>query len=374
MEPFSNGRSVVAEAHAGPPAAPAGARRLEVREHDRRGLAECLPRLEGYAEGRGPMPLSRHPAWMLVLQRGLGHVPYCLEVTDGEETRGFLPLAHVSSRLFGSFLVSLPFLNYGGAVADEEDSERLLIDRAVALAERLDVRHLELRHERAVGHPALGPRLSGKVHMRLDLPATAGGLWDGLSAKVRNQVRKGMKQGLQVAWGGTELLPEFHRIFAHNMRDLGTPCFGRGLFRTILEQFPDRAEICVVRAGTRALASALLLHGRGITEVPSASSLRRYNHTNANMLLYWSLLERSAGLGQHIFDFGRSTRDGNTYRFKRQWGAAPTDAEWQYLVRVGDAADMRPENPRYQRRIQVWRRLPVWLTRIIGPPIVRGIP
>ena len=92
------------------------------------------------------------------------------------------------------------------------------------------------------------------------------------------------------------------------------------------------------------------------------------------MLLYWCLLERSVQWGQKSFDFGRSSQDSTSHHFKTQWGAEPSPANWQYHVRKGDVKDMRPDNPRYQRLIRVWQRLPVWLTRGLGPRIVRGIP
>jgi FemAB-related protein (PEP-CTERM system-associated) len=347
---------------------------LQIHIHEGHALERHLTRLEAFVARAGHVPLSRHPAWPIVLERGLKHVPYCLEAVEDETTRGLLPLAYVRSTLFGRFLVSLPYLNYGGVQAEDESVGAALIDHAVKLAQRLDVRHLELRHQMAVEHPLLGHRMSEKVHMRLALPETAEELWERLSAKVRNQVRKGQKGGLTVAWGGQELLPEFYAVFSHNMRDLGTPVYSGGLFRSVLQQFPGRAELCIVRAGDRAVAAALALHGWGISEVPSASSLRAYNSTNCNMLMYWNLLERSIGGGQATFDFGRSSRDSNTYCFKKQWGAVPEPAEWQYHVRAGSAADMRPESPRYRRLISLWRRLPVGVTRLIGPPIVRGIP
>jgi FemAB-related protein (PEP-CTERM system-associated) len=318
--------------------------------------------------------LSRHPGWLRVLERGLGHTVYCLEAVEGEETRGFLPLAFVRSLWFGRFLVSLPYLNSGGVSADDGVVRGRLIDRAAALADQLRVRYLELRHEQAVDHPLLSERMTHKVHMRLALPARAEELWTGRPAKVRNQVRKGEKNGFEVAWGGAELLPDFYAVFSQNMRDLGTPVYGRAFFDAILQQFPERAEFCVIRAGHEPAAAALLLHGWGTTEVPSASSLRRYNPTCANMLLYWRLLERAVKRGQAIFDFGRSSIDSNTYRFKKQWGALPTEANWQYYVRQGSIAAVRPDNPRYGRFIRIWQRLPVSLTRLLGPSIVRGIP
>jgi FemAB-related protein (PEP-CTERM system-associated) len=347
---------------------------LEIRTFEGSALARHLPRLEAYVARAGHIPLSRHPAWLVVLERGLRHIPYCLEAVEGETTRGFLPLAYVRSHLFGRYLVSLPYLNYGGPLAADAIAASALIDRAVELADRLGVRHLELRHERAFDHPALVQQMSEKVNMRLSLPADAATLWDALDTKVRNQVRKGRKNGLTVAWGGEDLLGEFYGVFSRNMRDLGTPVYGRGFFRAMLRQFPGRSELCVVRAGSDAVAAAILLHGWGITEVPSASSLRSHNHTNANMLMYWHLLERAIGRGHSTFDFGRSTRGGGTHRFKEQWGATPETAAWRHHLRTGGILDVRPESPGYQRLIRLWKRLPVGVTRLIGPRIVRGIP
>jgi hypothetical protein len=92
------------------------------------------------------------------------------------------------------------------------------------------------------------------------------------------------------------------------------------------------------------------------------------------MLLYWHLLRRAIERGQETFDFGRSTIDSSTFRFKRQWGARPYPAEWQYYRRTGACQAARPDNPSYSTLIRVWQRLPVALTRWIGPAIVRGIP
>jgi FemAB-related protein (PEP-CTERM system-associated) len=356
---------------------PASLGAASVRVHSGPGLSAHFPRLRAYALGRTPAPLSRDPAWLDVLHRAFRHEVYALEAVDGERTRGFLPLAFVRSVLFGRFLVSLPYLNSNGVVADDDESRRQLIDRAAALAAELRVRYLELRHEQKAQHPALTRSLETKVHMRLPLPDFPGPLWERVPAKVRNQVRKGEKSGLAVARGGEELLPEFYSVFSRNMRDLGTPVYSAALFAAVLRQFPSDAELFVVRSGSLPVAAALLLHGPGVTEVPSASSLREYNPTCANMLLYWKLLERAVERGQAVFDFGRSTIDGPTYRFKRQWGAIPVPAVWQYHRPGGDAAGddaPRPENPRYQRLIAVWRKLPVSVTRWIGPPIVRGIP
>lgn len=347
---------------------------IEVTCHSRKRLHERLPKLEEYVLRGNQLPLSRHLGWLSVLEKGLRQSPYCLEATQGGQTCGVLPLAFVKSRLFGKFLVSMPYLNYGGCIADNPEAANSLVDRAVALAEELRARYLELREEAPRSHPRLNEHVSTKVHMRLALPETPGNLWDKLSAKVRNLVRKGQKHNLQTVWGSHDLLGDFYSVFSRNMRDLGTPVYGKRLFRAILKQFPERAELCVVRSGDRPISAALLLHGWGVTEVPSASSLKEFNSTSANMLMYWHLLERAVQRGQQVFDFGRSSADSNTYRFKKQWGAEPFPATWQYFLRVGQANQARPDNPRYGKFIRAWQKMPVWMTKLIGPTIVRGIP
>jgi FemAB-related protein (PEP-CTERM system-associated) len=346
----------------------------EIRLVERGELSGIRPQVEAFLMERGRGALSQMFGMLSVLRSGLGHDPLALLACAGGRIVGVLPLAHVRSALFGRFLVSLPYANSGGVVAEDEEVARRLIDAAVDLANRRRVRYLELRHEQAIAHPALTVQMTTKVHMRLKLPRTAEELWDQMESKVRNQVRKGMKNGLIVAWGGEDLLDDFYRVFSHNMRDLGTPVYGRGLFQGLLREFGDRAEICLVRADGRALASALLLHGQGVTEVPSASSLRRYNHTNANMLLYWQLLVRAVDRGQELFDFGRSSGGSNTHRFKKQWGAVEVPAVWQYHLREGSSTEMRPDNEKYRTLIRLWKHTPVWLANLVGPVIVRGIP
>jgi FemAB-related protein (PEP-CTERM system-associated) len=343
--------------------------------HPRAAFAARLPALTQFVRASAPLvPLSKHPAWLTVFQHTFRHEVYAIEATAGGRTYGFLPLAHVSSLLFGKFLVSLPYLNTNGVVAESADVQAQLVSRAITLSDELNVRYLELRHEKPVDHPDLNAALSSKVHMRLALPKYADALWKSFDPKVRNQVRKGEKQNFTVSWGGMDLLDGFYAVLSENMRDLGTPVYGKGLFREILAAFPGDAEICLVRDGEKPVATALLLHGWGVTEVPTASSLKAYNPSCVNVMMYWRLLERAVQRGQQQFDFGRSTTDGPTFKFKKQWGAMPHPATWQYALKEGTATDMRPDNPRYQRAIRLWQRLPVRLTQVLGPAIVRGIP
>jgi FemAB-related protein (PEP-CTERM system-associated) len=200
--------------------------------------------------------------------------------------------------------------------------------------------------------------------MRLSLPRSKEQLWKRFDPKVRNQIRKGEKAEFSISWGNVELLQPFYDVLCRNMRDLGSPVYGIELFREILTEFLGYAEICLVKDRLKPVAAALLLHGWGVTEVPTASSLKEYNPSSVNMLMYWHLLQRSIERGQSVFDFGRSTMEGNTFKFKKQWGAEADPAIWQYRVNGGEVGEMRPDNPRFEKAIRIWQKLPLAVTRL----------
>jgi len=321
-----------------------------------------------------PILAGHDPRWVHSVAEGLNYKLFLLHCGPTDCPTGQLPLALVSGPVFGKFLVSVPYVNTGGVYAQNPAAAMALVDSACNLADELKVRYLELRHEVPVPHPRLNHQRTDKFHMRLKLPQTTAELDKSFKSKLRSQIKKCGTYDHQVTWGGAEILPDFYRVFATNMRDLGTPVFSNKLFESIIESFQGNAEFCVVHNANRAVAAALLVHSDGVTEVPSASSLRRWNHLGPNMWMYRQLLGRAIEKKSHTFDFGRSTMSSNTYKFKQQWGANAFPAVWQYYVRQGNVEQMRPESQTNQRLIKLWQKLPISVTKIIGPPIVRGIP
>ena len=334
-----------------------------------------LPLL-GDQERRAQWPaLNAHCSpWINAVANGLKHKTILLKSHAQQTVTGVLPLCLVSGPLFGKFLVSLPYLNTGGVWATDEDSATALVDAACDLADRFDVKHLELRHEVPIQHPKLNMQRIDKVHMRLALPNTIEDLSASLKSKLRSQVKKSHSFSLSCEYGGAESINNFYDVFAVNMRDLGTPVFSKGLFAQTIDSFDGNAEFAIVKSDGEAVAAGLMVHHQGTTEIPSASCLRAFNRMNANMFLYWQMFARAIERGSKTFDFGRSSVDSGTHRFKKQWGAEACPAVWQYYVRKGNPEDMRPDAGGKQRLVQIWQRLPVWLTRLIGPFIVRGIP
>jgi serine/alanine adding enzyme len=338
-------------------------------------------------EHASPYHLS---GWRDVFNGGYGHVCHYLmavwtplaggESFAGRGIAGVLPLVHLRHCLFGNQLVSLPFFDSAGVLAASEAQEAL-VRHALELADRLRATLVELRHAEvpaavspsvppAPGWHAGGNLADGKVRMVLDLPASANLLMKSFKAKLRSQINRPVKAGLTVRTGGIDLLADFYAVFVENMRELGSPVHSLKLLRAVLISFPDRATLFVVYHGKVPVAGAMTFGFRDLLSNPWASSLRRFSRDAPNMLLYWAMLEFACQCGYRRFDFGRSTRDEGTFRFKQQWGAVPERLDWRRCARRPAAPQQGLHSgARRDAAAACWRRLPLPLTTWLGPRI-----
>lgn len=311
---------------------------------------------------------------------------------------GILPLVHIRHWLFGNSLVSMPFCDGGGVLARDDVVELMLVKHSLRTAEALHVPVIELRQYRPLscaenedfksealpsgqqviraveGWRVLMANDEKKVRMFLDLPANPDALMRSFKAKLRNQIRKPMKDGLEMKIGGINLIDDFYEIFVTNMRDLGSPVHSKQFILQVLLNFPDRARIFIVYKQGIPMACSLTLGFNEVISNPWASSLRRYSHFAPNMLLYWAMLEYACQQGYQRFDFGRSTVDEGTYRFKEQWGARPAPLYWYRFVHDSHLATTLAAEKRSMRwAIECWKHLPIPITRVLGPMIRRYI-
>jgi len=313
--------------------------------------------------------------WKDVIEKSFGHKTYYILSEDREKKiNGILPLVRLKSILFGDFMISLPYFNYGGICADNKEISDQLLKESIDIAKSENVEHIEFR-ETSLLDKGLSVKTT-KVSMMFDLPPEAEELWNSLGSKLRSQIRRPIKEGMYSKIGGMEELDSFYEVFSINMRDLGTPVYPKVFFKNVLKAFPTTSRICTVYSKEgQPVASGFVIGFKEKLEIPWASSLRDYNRYSPNMLLYWCLLKFACENRYKVFDFGRCTRDQGTYKFKEQWGAKPVPLYWYYWMRNGGPLpNFSPENPKYGTAINIWKRLPVGLTRLIGPFIVKNLP
>lgn len=310
--------------------------------------------------------------WKAVIERVFGHECIYLVARDGAgEIAGVLPLVRVRSVPFGHYLVSMPFLNYGGPIGSD-DAVRALAAHAAELAGADRVKLLELRSrvplplDLAVSHR--------KITVVLDLPDTPEALMKRFEAKLRSQVRRPQKEGVTVAFGA-DRVDDFHAVFSHHMRDLGTPTLPRAFFRALADTFADDVWFAVAYLDGQPVAAGCGFRFGDEFEMTWASSLRAFNRASPNMLLYWACMERGIGEGLARFNFGRCSPGGGTHRFKLQWGSRDEPLWWYAVSPAGaPATTPSPDDSAYSWGPRLWQHLPVRVANVLGPRIVKFIP
>jgi len=312
-------------------------------------------------------------AWKTAIEKTFGHRPYYLAATDNKDVKGVLPLIHMKSRLFGQFLVSMPFFSYGGVLASSAEVREALLAKAVDLGRDLEVTHIELRQGNA--QPTEWRDATPKVTMELPLPDNVESLWKSLSSGMRNKVRNAQKNKFRIEWGELESVEPFYRIFSTNMRNLGTPVYPQRWFENLCRQFPGEVKILTLWDQEEAVASGIVTCFRDILELPWSATLPESRKRYSAVFLYWTLLEWAIANGFRRADFGRCTKGSGVYEFKRHWNSEERHLHWYYWLASGaQVPELRPDNPRFRLATQIWKHLPVRVANLLGPRIVRSIP
>lgn len=313
--------------------------------------------------------------WALLARDVFGHRALFVEAryADGR-LAGILPIVQQKS-LLGNFMTSIPFFNYGGALADTRDARFALMDRARQIASDARCSYLELRDTDASSDGWIAR--TDKVTMILQLPPTADALAKALGSKLRSQIKRAERENVSVRTGGRELLDSFYDVFAQNMRDLGTPVYPKRFFAAILERFSEHATLVVIDHGDVPSAAAFLVIDGTRAEIPWASCRTQSKSIGLNMKLYWEVLRHVIERGCTSFDFGRSTADSGTYKFKKQWGAEPQQLYWHRWQRKAPPAGA-PSGAADGRLMQyataAWQRLPLAVANFVGPLVSPSLP
>lgn len=315
-------------------------------------------------------------AWRRIIEQAYGLHSVYLVARDRGSVVGILPLFLVRNPILGDGLISVPFAPYGGVCADGRSTARELVGAAKEIALDRKVRYLELRHfGEGVAEHALGlPCRDQYVTLILDLDADPDRVWKGFRSKTRNQVRKAVKSGLEFRTGH-EYLHEFYQVYAEHMRDLGTPVHSFSLFQWLLDECPEQVAVFAVRHQGKTIGGMLVARFKDTLNDLWGCSLKRYFEYCPNNLLYWNAIRVGCKQGAKYFDFGRSTPGSGTFDFKKRWGAQVH--QLHYHQWAGSRRGV-PESVQSSLAgdifANVWQRLPVPLTRVLGPWIRRGIP
>lgn len=307
--------------------------------------------------------------WRQAIDRAFGHASHALIAEEGGRVVGLLPLGEIDSRLFGHFLVSAPFAELGGPLVDTPETAVRLLEKAEEIGRDLNCTYIELKNRQPLdGLPTkhLYVNFSKAILPEVEANLAA------IPRKSRAAVRKGIDEGLTAVFGHDQF-DAFYEVMAQSYHQLGTPIFSKGFFRAFLDIFGDAAEVMVVRERTGVpVACVLTFYFKDRVMPYYAGSLWEYRRLCPNDFKYWELMKRACERGCKVFDYGRSKIDTGSFSFKKHWGFEPTPLAYQYqLINAEEMPNLSPTNPKYQRKIELWRKMPLALTKLVGPPLAK---
>jgi len=327
-------------------------------------------RWDEFVSGCPEATFFHRAGWKTVIERAFGHRTRFLYAEAGGRIEGVLPLAEVSSILFGHALVSLPFCVYGGIAAGSERARRLLDEAAGALAESWRVDHLEYRSLTA-HHPEWA-HTDLYVTFRKAIDPDVERNLNEIPRKQRAMVRKGIKAGLKSETD--EGVERFFAAYSQSVHRLGTPVFSRRFFQILREVFGPDCEVLTVTHDGSLVASVMSFYFRDEVLPYYAGGTEQAREVAGNDFMYWELMRRACERGIRVFDYGRSKRGTGSFDFKKNWGFEPQPLHYEYrLVRGKRVPELNPLNPKYRLLIKLWQRLPLALANRIGPLIAKSL-
>ena len=265
-------------------------------------------------------------------------------------------------------IVSVPFCDYGDILTasdcDPSDLRRLMTDYLRGLG----YGSIEIRSRSDAAHK--GERVS--MVLKLTGPSLA--IWENLSGNTRRKIRKATKTGVVPSWGRRHL-DRFYELYLRTMKRLGTPPHSHKFFQEILEKFGNDANILAVEYRGEVRAATLVIRQGDTLYTPYIASDPDYHHLYTNMLLYWEVISTGSDAGYSAVDFGRCLRDSGVYRFKAQWGCDAVSLNYH----LAGSSDLPASTDFYAGGLArglaaLWRRVPLFLQRSLGPRLRRRLP
>lgn len=315
------------------------------------------------------------PCWLAGVMAATGHAAHVLAaIGPSGRVRGVLPVHHIRSRLFGQAIVSSGFAVGGGILSDDSATTAALAGAIQHMARDRGGPSVELRGGASPGE-GWTTRTDGHVGFVRPLAADDEAELLTVPRKHRAELRKALANpALHVRHGRDErLVKDHYRVYAQSVRNLGTPVFPARLFREMLERFGEQADITVVYDAGRPVSAVLSFYHRDHVLPYWGGGVQDARRLRSNELMYFRLMGHARQRGMGHFDFGRSKAGSGQAAWKKSFGFTPMPLAYHSWSPTGAVRDVNPQSVRYQRLVDMWKKLPLPVANLIGPLIARGL-
>ncbi len=337
-------------------------------------LAEAGEEWIDYLHEDDDADICHHPAWGKILVETF-NIDSVLVVHRGDgRIDGGVPLAIFDQMFTGKAMISMPYLNYGGLLGGSDAVRGDIVGACREILASSGAKYMEFRHVgRSIGRLANQTK-EHRVTFRMDVGRPADEILRGLRRQTRTRIRKIERSGM-TSYYGQDRLDHFYKLFSVAMREHGTPVMPQRFFESVLEHLADHAKFMIAYKDNRPVGGKLVLMFKDRVTMVWGCYPHRYRDYLANYFLTWELIKKLADSPIRWLDFGRSPRKGGGFTYKSNWQPEFTPLYNDYLLSdQNEIPLLKPENPKFRLAINTWKRLPVWVTRQIGPRLAKYFP
>lgn len=311
-------------------------------------------------------------AWSQVLKKHYQFDFYPLAVYDGAQIRGILPLYRVKTLFSGEALISVPYAVAGGIVADNKEVSRLLLEKAIALAQKYAVRNITLKQYKLKINGEL--RTDDHFYNReLALSKDTEALWNNLTAANKQNIQMAEKYNLVLEYPSSNI-SGFYRLLLKHHHHIGVPCVSQKWIEDLVDF--KLYSIALLKSNDIIVAGTLVKEFKKTISFPFTCALDR---SEKSMMfacaLYWELLRRFAAAGKEIFHSGRIPKTEMVDPYRLGWGGVKYDYYYQYYPGRATQTEYAKKRGRKRDLLEsFWKRTPQSITTLFGPHLVKQFP
>jgi hypothetical protein len=190
---------------------------------------------------------------------------------------------------------------------------------------------------------------------------------ESVKSRCRNKIRNSIKKfDYKTKHGNaTKDIEDFYKIFSQTMYKHGTPVLGKKIFYNLVEEFKDDIIFFNLYDHKKVVATMCIMLDEKLVWYPWGGVKDIYTSKLVGYRIYWEVLKYICdNTDKRIFDFGRSSYGGNTYRFKSQYGAKPIK------INIISSQDI-DIYAQYELASKIWKKLPKNIVDLMGPKLCK---
>ena len=301
---------------------------------------------------------------------------YYVAYVDEDMIKTLLPVFYIDHLLFGKKLISSGFLEYGSFAGDKKYVAEIINFLYKEFSHKtafLEVRHGLEGYDKEMS--ALMIKTDEYKRAILQLGAQEE-VWKKIQKSKRKSIKKAENDGIKVKMLEKEDIKEIYRLYLKNMKAFGSPAFGKRFFASFFENIVSKGYGRVYGAfvNTKLVSVLLGFTYEDTIHITISVSDNKYLKYRPNDAVHWEFIKYGCKNGFKVFDFGRVREDSGQHEYKRKWGTKIIELPHYYLLWKADKMPrIDPNNPKYKAIVWLWKRVPVFVNRYIGPWLREGL-